>query len=287
MTPFNGTSDEMKAVAKYLRDNGLYTMVANTIHTNPPLTITEEQLADGFEIIDRALDFADQGVRGWRGRGRSRTDRRAWASRRQGGFDDLGPRSSAPSSAAARSERRARRSGGLAHPRSAIVVDVSSSGSGSSPRRQPCALRALPGFGYVRVPPFHRLRHRPRAAAHLGHRRCVWPPVQRNSDQSLGQFLFGAALYTWREALIGFVARRADRHRAGHVFVHSRLAERAFVPYVIASQTIPIVALAPLIVVRLGQGLASVVIIATYLTFFPVTIARSAACARRTRGRSS
>jgi NitT/TauT family transport system permease protein len=57
------------------------------------------------------------------------------------------------------------------------------------------------------------------------------------------------------------------------VFVHSGLLERAFVPYVVASQTVPIVALAPLIVAGLGRGLTSVVIIATYLTFFPVTIA--------------
>jgi NitT/TauT family transport system permease protein len=51
------------------------------------------------------------------------------------------------------------------------------------------------------------------------------------------------------------------------------LLERAFVPYVIASQTIPIVALAPMIVFAFGQDVISVVIIATYLTFFPVTIA--------------
>ena len=63
MTSFNGTSDEMKAIGKFLRDNGLYTMIANnSIHTNPPLCITEAQLAEGFEIIDRALDIADQAV---------------------------------------------------------------------------------------------------------------------------------------------------------------------------------------------------------------------------------
>src|SRR6478609_1562365 len=63
LTPFNGTSDEMKAIGKFLRENGLYTMIANnSIHTNPPLCITEEQLAEGFEIIDRALDIADQAV---------------------------------------------------------------------------------------------------------------------------------------------------------------------------------------------------------------------------------
>jgi len=63
-TPYNGTSDEMKQVAKHLRENGLYTLVRwNTIHNNPPLTITEEQLGDAFAIIDRALDYTDAGVR--------------------------------------------------------------------------------------------------------------------------------------------------------------------------------------------------------------------------------
>jgi len=65
ITPFNGTSDEMKAIGKFFRDNGLYTMIANnSIHTNPPLCITEEQLAEGFAIIDKALDIADQAVTG-------------------------------------------------------------------------------------------------------------------------------------------------------------------------------------------------------------------------------
>jgi taurine--2-oxoglutarate transaminase len=65
ITPFNGTSDEMKAIGTFFRDNGLYTMIANnSIHTNPPLCITEEQLAEGFAVIDRALDIADQAVSG-------------------------------------------------------------------------------------------------------------------------------------------------------------------------------------------------------------------------------
>jgi len=63
MTPFNGTSDEMKAVGGFLRKNGVYTMIANnSIHTNPPLCITEEQLAEGFAVLDQALDIADQAV---------------------------------------------------------------------------------------------------------------------------------------------------------------------------------------------------------------------------------
>jgi taurine---2-oxoglutarate transaminase len=56
MAPYNGTSDEMKAISKFLDERGLYTMVRwNGIMTNPPLCITEEQLAEGFGIIDEAL----------------------------------------------------------------------------------------------------------------------------------------------------------------------------------------------------------------------------------------
>ena len=63
MTGFNGSSDEMKAVGKFLRQNGLYTMTPNnSIHTNPPLCITEEQLGEGFAVIDRALEIADEAV---------------------------------------------------------------------------------------------------------------------------------------------------------------------------------------------------------------------------------
>ena len=98
-------------------------------------------------------------------------------------------------------------------------------------------------------------------------------PVQRNADVSLGQFLVGAALYTWREAAIGFLMGALLGLVLATIFVHSRLLERAAVPYVVASQTIPIVALAPMIVFAFGPNVTSVVIIATYLTFFPVTIA--------------
>jgi NitT/TauT family transport system permease protein len=98
-------------------------------------------------------------------------------------------------------------------------------------------------------------------------------PWQRGADRNVAQFLFDAALYTWREAALGFVLGAAIGLVLATVFVHSRLLERALVPYVVASQTIPIIALAPLIVFAFGANVTSVVIIATYLTFFPVTIA--------------
>ena len=63
MAPFNGSSDEMKAIGKFLDEHGLFTMVRwNGIMTNPPLCITEEQLAEGFQIIDGALEAADAAV---------------------------------------------------------------------------------------------------------------------------------------------------------------------------------------------------------------------------------
>jgi hypothetical protein len=93
-------------------------------------------------------------------------------------------------------------------------------------------------------------------------------PWQRGADRSVAQFLVDAALYTWREAFIGFVLGAAIGLVLATVFVHSRLLERALVPYVVASQTIPIIALAPLIVFAFGANVAAVVVIATYLTFF-------------------
>jgi NitT/TauT family transport system permease protein len=97
-------------------------------------------------------------------------------------------------------------------------------------------------------------------------------PAQRNGPP-LGLILAGQALFTFREALIGFAFGGTLGLLLGIGFIHSRLAERAFVPYVVASQTVPILAISPLIVVATKAGWVSVAIISAYLTFFPVTIA--------------
>ena len=95
----------------------------------------------------------------------------------------------------------------------------------------------------------------------------------RRSDFTLGALLIDAAVFTWRGAAIGFVLGAIVGLALAIVFVHSRLLERALVPYVIASQTVPIIALAPMVVLWVGRDWASVAIISAYLTFFPVTIA--------------
>ena len=98
-------------------------------------------------------------------------------------------------------------------------------------------------------------------------------PLNGGTEQTLGAYLFEQALYTWREAAIGFALGAVIGIALAVAFVHFGFFERAVSPYVIASQTIPIVALAPMIVFFVGQSMTSVVIIATYLSFFPVTIA--------------
>jgi taurine--2-oxoglutarate transaminase len=61
---YNGTSDEMAALGRHFRAEGLYTFVRwNNFFTNPPLIVTDEELRHGFDIIDRGLEITDQGVR--------------------------------------------------------------------------------------------------------------------------------------------------------------------------------------------------------------------------------
>jgi len=63
MAPFNGTSDEMAALGRSFREQGLYTFVRwNTFFTNPPLCINEQQMREAFAIIDRALEITDKAV---------------------------------------------------------------------------------------------------------------------------------------------------------------------------------------------------------------------------------
>ncbi len=103
----------------------------------------------------------------------------------------------------------------------------------------------------------------------------LFRPVRRNGELTV--LLLGkAALFTLREAFVGFVVGGLVGFGLGVAFVRSTLAERAFMPYVVASQTVPIIAIAPMVVVWGGKldipQWLSVAIIAAYLTFFPVTI---------------
>jgi taurine--2-oxoglutarate transaminase len=64
LAPYNDTSPEMLAIKQYIFDKGVYAFIHwNTILVVPPLIITEEQLREGFEVIDKALDIADSSLK--------------------------------------------------------------------------------------------------------------------------------------------------------------------------------------------------------------------------------
>jgi len=103
-------------------------------------------------------------------------------------------------------------------------------------------------------------------------------PAQVNQP-ALATILFHKALFTMKEAAVGFGIGAVVGFALGVLLVHSRLLQRGFLPYLVASQTIPILAIAPMVVVWVNpklpaslQGWGAVAVIASYLTFFPVLI---------------
>lgn len=103
----------------------------------------------------------------------------------------------------------------------------------------------------------------------------LFGPVRRGGEPLITALAL-ATVYTLREAFVGFLVGALVGFGIGVVFVRSLAAERAFMPYVVASQTIPIIAVAPMVVVWGRQldvpGWIMVAVIAAYLTFFPVAI---------------
>lgn len=106
----------------------------------------------------------------------------------------------------------------------------------------------------------------------------LFEPSRRNGPLLI-DVLWDAALFTAKEAAAGFVLGALIGLVLGTLLAHSGLLQRGFLPYIVASQTIPILAVAPMVVVwvnpRLPPSLkdwGAVAVISAYLTFFPVTI---------------
>ncbi len=99
----------------------------------------------------------------------------------------------------------------------------------------------------------------------------------RGAGQTLGTFLLGQVGFTLREVAVGFVLGSLLGFALGTLFAHSRLAERSLLPYVVASQTVPFIAFAPILVVAVNSlgwlpRWSGVAILSTYLVFFPMTV---------------
>ena len=106
----------------------------------------------------------------------------------------------------------------------------------------------------------------------------LFEPSRRNGPLLI-DVLLDAALFTAKEAAAGFVLGASVGFVIAVVLSESRLLQRGFLPYIVASQTIPILAIAPMVVVWVSPklpesfaGWGAVAVISAYLTFFPVTI---------------
>lgn len=82
--------------------------------------------------------------------------------------------------------------------------------------------------------------------------------------------LLGALLSTFVSAVIGFSLAISIGMTAALLMSQSKVIERSLFPYAVLLQTIPIVAIAPLIVIWFGAGMSAVVIIAFLISLFPI-----------------
>lgn len=80
------------------------------------------------------------------------------------------------------------------------------------------------------------------------------------------------SLYTLLEVVIGMVIGVVAASLLGYVLSKSATVEKLVSPYIVASQSVPVVAIAPLLVIWLGPGLSSKVLVCALIVFFPVLI---------------
>ncbi|MEW5828956.1 MAG: ABC transporter permease, partial [Chloroflexota bacterium] len=97
----------------------------------------------------------------------------------------------------------------------------------------------------------------------------VWTRFLRAlSDGSL----FVHSGVTLLEVLLGLLGGALFATVTGYLVAKSRTLERVLSPYLVASQAVPLVAIAPLLVIWFGPGMASKVLICALIVFFPVLV---------------
>lgn len=77
---------------------------------------------------------------------------------------------------------------------------------------------------------------------------------------------------TLREILAGLGLGALVATVLGYLLAHSPFAERLLSPYIVASQSVPVVAVAPLLVIWFGTGLLSKVLVCALIVFFPILV---------------
>jgi NitT/TauT family transport system permease protein len=103
----------------------------------------------------------------------------------------------------------------------------------------------------------------------------IWKTTAGMSPTSKRSLVYHSWV-TLSSTLLGFLIGTGLGIALAVAIVHSRTLDRSLMPWIIASQTIPILAIAPMIIVVLAavglKGLIPKAIISTYLSFFPVTV---------------
>lgn len=84
--------------------------------------------------------------------------------------------------------------------------------------------------------------------------------------------IFVQAAITAGEAIVGFVLGSLFGALLGVGFAYSQTLSRAVLPYVIAANTIPVVGIAPIIILWLGNGTSSKIAVTALLSFFPLAL---------------
>lgn len=84
--------------------------------------------------------------------------------------------------------------------------------------------------------------------------------------------LWHHTLVTLQEMLLGFGLATTAGITLAVLMFEMPVLERAFYPYVIGSQTVPVFAIAPLLVLWLGYGIMSKVLMAAVIVFFPIVL---------------
>lgn len=104
----------------------------------------------------------------------------------------------------------------------------------------------------------------------------ILPLPARVAERFLSVLLDGTLLrhtgVTLLEVLTGLIVGTGAAALLGYPIAKSRKLEKALMPYIIASQSIPVVAIAPLLIIWLGPGLRSKILVCALIVFFPMLI---------------
>jgi NitT/TauT family transport system permease protein len=105
----------------------------------------------------------------------------------------------------------------------------------------------------------------------------LFDPAIGSRDQKVWQVLLGYAWYTFQMSIAGLAVGAAIGIGLAVLMARFRVVERGLLPYVVISQTIPLIALAPQVTAIRGSldwpQWTSAVALAAFLSFFPVTVA--------------